>query len=794
MVIGHQRDPPGNGRRILTVDFSSATPSFGEAAASLARNGFAPLPLRSRTKIPAIDDWPNYVLEREDIRRFHNAGVGILCGEVIGLDIDVRDEQLSIEIEQLAIAKLGVAPRRIGQPPKRLLVYRIEGEPVGKLTSAGYRVPDDGPEDKPHRVEILGQGHQFVAFGIHPDTERPYAWNGAGSPLTVPALRLPAVTREHLEGFLRASEHVLGRRGERVGKFAQMELQARDDKSDSELRARDPAMLRDALEHIPNDDVDYDSWVRTLYAVKGALGEDGFADFRRWSTKSRKNVPETTAGTWKSAKPTRIGAGTIFWLAEQYGRKALPATRRGRPSAATQLVQIVRANARELCHDADGVAYIRYGEPHVETWPLDSRSAREWMARMYYRTHNSVPRTQAIADAVATLSGVARYDGTEREVHLRTAYVDGQVVHDLCDEQWRTVTIGPKGWELGQASLMFRRPSSARPIAEPERGGTISDLIGLLDLPERDARHLVVWVLASILGNSAVPVLELSGPAGAGKTTLMCRIRSLIDPHEAEARAMPRSVEDLYVATRHSYIITADNVSHITAELSDALCLLCTGGGYGRRTLYTTDDETVLRARRPIIISCVTPIITAPDLLDRTISIALRMRSDADRDTETALQQKWTAALPKTMGAIYELVAEVLRERPRVRLSAPPRMADCAVIGETVSRICGWPSYADEYAAHKRELAARGVESSPVATALLCYMQSAASYRGPVGKLARQLRGHRTDTDTWPKSARGVADAIRRAAPGLSSAGLVIEWDPVRRRDGYHVSIQRGSD
>lgn len=467
---------------------------------------------------------------------------------------------------------------------------------------------------------------------------------------------------------------------------------------------------------------------------------------------------------------------------------------RGRPSIATQIVQLVQTAARELCHDGDGNAYIRYGEPHIETWPLDSRHAREWISHAYYRTYSSAPRAPALADAIATLSGIARYTKPQCDIHLRTAYVHARVIHDVCDDHWRAVTITSSGWSINASPVIFRRPAAARAIPEPVYGGAISDVIDRLDLPTVDAYHVISWIVATIIGDAPVPVLELSGPAGAGKTTLLRRIRSMVDPHEADARAAPRSVEDLYVSARHSYVVAADNISHVSPEMSDALCVLCTGGGYARRTLYTTDDETVLRARRPIIVTGVTPIITASDLLDRAIAIALRVRDDVHRDTEVALAREWESALPAMMGAIYDTVAAVLRERSATRLPAPPRMADYAVIGETVSRICGWTSYADVYTAHRRDLAARGVESSPVATALLAYLQSVTSYAGPVGVLAAKLQCYRIDSDAWPRSARGVADAIRRAAPGLASAGLIVEWDPVRRRDGYQVTVRRGPD
>ena len=38
------------------------------------------------------------------------------------------------------------------------------------MATAGYRLPGDEPGAKAHKVEILADGQQFVAYGIHPVT------------------------------------------------------------------------------------------------------------------------------------------------------------------------------------------------------------------------------------------------------------------------------------------------------------------------------------------------------------------------------------------------------------------------------------------------------------------------------------------------------------------------------------------------------------------------------------------------------------------------------------------------
>jgi hypothetical protein len=302
---------------------SAAVPRFGEVAAQLVENGYAPLPVHFGRKNPSAGEgWQRYKFREDDLQRFASHGTGILCGQVIGLDIDVRDPDLAAKLEEIADGMFGPAPRRTGQPPKVLRLYQAE-RPFTKLSTRGYRFPSDGPEDKTHRVEVLAQGQQFVAYNQHPDTGRPYTWNGGGDPLTVPIGLLATVSEEGAKVFVAAAEKLLAEHGRPVGKLVQSD-DARAHESSEEQRAADPALLRQALAALPNENLEFDDWIRVLYATKGALGEDGIEDFLRWSVKSSKDVPAFSTREYCAARPTKIGAGTLYHLAAQQGWKRDP--------------------------------------------------------------------------------------------------------------------------------------------------------------------------------------------------------------------------------------------------------------------------------------------------------------------------------------------------------------------------------------------------------------------------------------------------------------------------------------
>jgi hypothetical protein len=291
---------------------------MAQLGATLVDRGFPILPIQPNTKKPGLyklGAWHEYPKWSRHCERdttdnevdiwgnWPEAGIGIAAGRVIGIDIDVLDSPtIALEIEALAKRMLGDTPAvRIGHAPKRLLVYRAV-QPF-----SGFKYPP---------IEVLGVGQQFIAYGIHPDTGKPYDWPVSTladlSPDDLPGIT-EAQAREFAKEAYRLIPAELRPKTLGVGLRSPMECA-----NLPEQRGTYEA-VEDALRHIDNADLDYDSWVRIGMATKGALGDEGWPLFEAWSESSQKNDPKTTARSWRSFAPQRIGAGTIYKLALDNG-------------------------------------------------------------------------------------------------------------------------------------------------------------------------------------------------------------------------------------------------------------------------------------------------------------------------------------------------------------------------------------------------------------------------------------------------------------------------------------------
>jgi hypothetical protein len=243
------------------------------------------------------------------------AGCGIRCGDgLVAVDIDTRDKDAAKAIYELAQDILGPANVRFGERPKALLLYATDPEariPYRKVRFA------TGIEDKAH-VELVTAGKQFVAYGTHPRTGKPYHW-----PEGIPAKNdLATITQDDLNAFFDAVasslDGVVDATGDAVDRTT----------VDQETLRGNTELLRDAMRNMPNTDEAFPSRTSYLamgYALKAAFGPDHEDEALelyhqwagRWDRQDERNDPAIVDQDWGRMKPPfSLGADFIYRNAE----------------------------------------------------------------------------------------------------------------------------------------------------------------------------------------------------------------------------------------------------------------------------------------------------------------------------------------------------------------------------------------------------------------------------------------------------------------------------------------------
>ena len=531
-----------------------------------------------------------------------------------------------------------------------------------------------------------------------------------------------------------------------------------------------------------------------LIVLKAAGGDVG-APFEDAALISLRTLHESNHAEWMRLRKQLKDAGI--------GVTELDKRLRGRcggeeeeENVTDKLVGLARDRC-ELIHDANGETYAVFAAAGArQVLRLDSKAFGEFLSHAYYSVFDRAPNEPALRVALSTLKGQAKFDGEQRDVFVRIAKTATGYWIDLCNEAWQSVHIDASGWRVdaGGEVPLFTRGSSMRPLPLPVRGGSLESLWPLVNIPVTDRLMVVTWMLECLRSDTPHVVLELIGEQGSVKSTTQKILRRLIDPNQADLRAAPKSVEDVWIAAQNSHMVSFENLSHLSPPYQDALCVLATGGGFATRTLYTNAEETILELRKPVVLNGISVIVTAQDLLDRCLHIDLPTIDK--RELASVMEARFEAAQPKLLGSLLDLFVKVLARLPGIEIAPDrrPRMADFAALGEAVFQVCGDApgAFLTRYNTMRADGVHRTIDSSPVGAALLSFLESRTSgWTGTLKELLQALELHRPHGAAWPGSAKGLGDAIRRLSPALrmlnvdctstDKVGGVIKWTIAHR-------------
>ncbi len=286
--------------------------------------------------------------------------------------------------------------------------------------------PDATGKVKGSKVEILASGQQFVAYAIHPDTGKPYQWNGGGEPLAMERSRLVTLDEDQAKEIVARCEVLLSLHGQLVERrsiTADSGGTLADRVPNERQEADDPIMALAAVGAMPNPNLPFDDWLRVLYATKGALKEEGRSAFMRWSAKSMKHDQAFADKEWHKAKPTLLGAGSLIWMAKKLGWAPIAA------------VQVAQPTAQHIVDSVD--------EDGALVWP-----------------HMSGGKTPKPLNTLENFAALSRFLGVEYRMNMMTGeeivHIPGMSVAEGCEANSAVTTM------MSQAHLVSL-PSSLVP-------------------------------------------------------------------------------------------------------------------------------------------------------------------------------------------------------------------------------------------------------------------------------------------------------------------------------------------
>jgi MoxR-like ATPase len=286
----------------------------------------------------------------------------------------------------------------------------------------------------------------------------------------------------------------------------------------------------------------------------------------------------------------------------------------------------------------------------------------------------------------------------------------------------------------------------------------------------------------------AFPVIELLGAAGSGKTTAAQLLAMLVDPRSSGRAVTPRTlkIEEFGPLAQAHAVLVLDNLSRLSPQEQDLLCITATGAEIGTRTLHTTGQVTVFSVHARLLLTGISPAVTRADLLDRCIRV--NVTAPASRRSEEELSSWFNGQKAQLLGALFALLSAALRHLPRVK-PATHRLVEFQRLGFAVFAAMGRSPDEFEalFARHRAEIAGYNADADPFTRTLLAALEAAEASAVE----AEALPGWRTWADKGKPGFCAVrkpgGEVVIAATPGgllallKSHAPIDISLDRYRR-------------
>jgi Bifunctional DNA primase/polymerase, N-terminal len=419
---------------------------------------------------------------------------------------------------------------------------------------------------------------------------------------------------------------------------------------------------------------------------------------------------------------------------------------------------------------------------------------------LYYRATGKTISAATIQEVLSHLDAEARYGGNQSRNPTLRYGGDGNTIYvnlGRADKKiLRIATDGLSVIEYMDCPVCFLFPKGQLDLPLPGKTPmALSEIHSRFysNMGERAFLLTMGWTLGAMRRADEYHHLFINDAPDRGKTEVAKSQKLLIDPTTRLVRNYPRDPRDLFASLRNDYLPVYDNGSSITADASDVLASIGTGGDLVQRKLYEDSDEISVGGAHPVGVTGVPAMARRPDLAARVLNPTLERFADcggtAPRIEAKTFRADFMAARADILATLWAALSAGLRET--VELPENVRMAESALWMYRCLKALGKE---EEFLAAYREnhtnTAERLLDESPLYTLILSMVQTCTDdksnpkkfeyhdFNGTATQLLDQLNQeaatHITHNPKWPKSAWHLSVALSSLESAFRSAGVII--------------------
>lgn len=415
-----------------------------------------------------------------------------------------------------------------------------------------------------------------------------------------------------------------------------------------------------------------------------------------------------------------------------------------------------------------------------------------------------VPAEQTIRNAVSAMKSMCAREGRTVHASLRSIQTHDGIVIDLGDDTGKVAWVTAKGWEVLDPRKLpfeppvFRRGALVEPLPEPVHDGNLNQLWEILHVESAETRALCTgWLSSVYFSEVSRPGIWATGPAGSGKTTLAGGIGRIANGLEwLDGRLDKNDERNNIIRAVENYVVSFDNMTSITADMSDWIATMVTGHRSTFREMRTNFSSISMSYKRTFVATGLSmPYGFQADALERIIEVPCTRIPDSKRVGDAAIRKALDAARGQLLGAVLDHVVLVLQWLPHIapEQSGMGRMNEYMNILWALDKAYNGTAHVDAYRQSLERIQQDKAEGEPVINALMQFIKPGQVWEGPAKQLYAALNPYRPLTiigkDFWPANAVQLRNKMTELDRAIAESGFAV--DSIRTNAIRGVRITR---
>ncbi|MFK5951332.1 MAG: hypothetical protein QM500_21465 [Methylococcales bacterium] len=399
----------------------------------------------------------------------------------------------------------------------------------------------------------------------------------------------------------------------------------------------------------------------------------------------------------------------------------------------------------------------------------------------YYNTTEDTISSQVLNNVVATLNAIVKSGDNVEIVAFRNYYdkENGYTYIDVGDDAGRVIKVDRDGYRyITDSKVKFITNSSILALPDIAHKGDITLLSKHLNITEREMPIAIGFLTSTLAGVYPYLHLNIRGVSGSSKSVTARAFQALVDPSIYFSGAITNSA-DFALACANGYLIIQDNVTKISREMANDMCIASSYGTKSKKTLYTNAGLFTLIIHNPLITTSIIGIDSFKDLNLRTATLDLPPMPKSERKSEDAFWKAFDKDKSVIFTGILDRIVSGYKHKKSIKLESLPRTADAGEFIQASEQDLGISGdFMKVFDENQAMIAGDSFDESPACSALLSFMTNRRQYKGPVTQLLGALKDsigiQKTYVQDWPDKPNALTKIIEEFKTSFEEKGLHI--------------------